>query len=93
MAAAGMARWHLGWLARALSAALAALALPGSALRTAIVSQRPCWQCWQMPVSIPATRWRKAAASSQAWGLAEGMASAWRTAASCLVLSAGPSRP
>ena len=28
--------------------------------------------------SIPATRLRKAAASSQAWGLAAGMASAWR---------------
>ena len=27
------------------------------------------------PASIPATRWRKAAASSQAWGLAAGMAS------------------
>ena len=45
------------------------------------------------PASIPATRGRKAAASSQAWGLAAGMASAWRAAASCRVLSAGPSRP
>ena len=43
--------------------------------------------------SIPATRLRKATASSQAWGLAAGMASAWRAAASCRVLSAGPSRP
>ena len=43
--------------------------------------------------SIPATRLRKAAASSQAWGLAAGMASAWRAAASCRVLSAGLSRP
>ena len=43
--------------------------------------------------SIPATRLRKAAASSQAWGLAAGMASAWRAAVSCRVLSAGPSRP
>ena len=34
-----------------------------------------------------------AAASSQAWGLAAGMASAWRAAASCRVLSAGLSRP
>ena len=45
------------------------------------------------PASIPATRLRKAAASSQAWELAAGMASAWRAAASCRVLSAGPSRP
>ena len=70
------------WPARACAAALTAPTQPGSGLSTAIVSQRPFRQYGQMLASIPATRLRKAAASSQAWGLAAGMASAWRAAGS-----------
>ena len=48
------------------SAVLAAPALPSSALSTVIVSQRPFRQCGQVSASIPATRWRKAAAFNPA---------------------------
>ena len=60
--------------------------------KSSMVRQRPIRQCGQDARSMPATRLRKAAASSWAWAFGAGTASAARAAAMRAVLTAGLSR-
>ena len=53
----------------------------------------PRWQCGQHETSMPVVRWRKCAASSQAWASMSGMPSAVRAWAIRSCLTAGLSSP